>query len=361
MSKKLEKLAADIKQLSPEGQALVGAVLDMSISAHEQPVDIFQWANLTVSVIDELDVQLYLLSKNNVIYSINHSKELVRQMRPLFIDDMIEAVFAGAETGMRVREIHTQDGETNALDFVAIDKVEVAQKLIHWIEQTPQDILNFAEGEHDINRMKGVIARFTPKTASEEGSTGPFYIFKVLQSSNVITGARSWSIENSGFKPNAAHAVVAVKPDNQVLIIGGTIYAFNVSKFTKLFNYDAKREVVINGKIAEIEKNFKLSFPDGITLKSLVDSTPALADKLLRSNPSSITAEQMIDQADEFDLALMTDDAGAIIIMDKRDALMFANLLNDDYVDSNMTGVRYLAIKKKEVPATVDSQVNMGV
>lgn len=328
---------------------------------NQETPDIFQWANLTVSVIDELDVQLYLISKNNVPYLINHSKDLMRQMRPLFIDDMIEAVFAGADTGMRIREIHTQDGETNVLDYIEIEKVEVANNLIHYIEETPQDIVNFAEGEHDINRMKGIIARFTPKTASEEGSTGPFYIFKVLQTSNVITGARSWSIENSSFKPNPSHAVVSVKPDNQVLIINKLIYAFNVIKFTKLFNYDPKREIMMKWKIAEIEKNFNLSFPEGITLKGLVDTTPVLAEKLMRSDPSSITPEQVIEQADQFGLALMTDDQGKIIIIDKRDALMFANLLNDDYVDSDMTGVRYLAIKKKEVPATVDSQVNMGL
>ena len=68
----------------------------------------------------------------------------------------------------------------------------------------------------------------------------------------------------------------------------------------------------------------------------------------------------MIEQADKFGLALMTDDAGAIIIMDGRDATMFANLLNDDYVESDMTDKHYLAVKKKEVLATEDKQLNLG-
>lgn len=141
----------------------------------------------------------------------------------------------------------------------------------------------------------------------------------------------------------------------------GVIYAFNMSKFTKMFGYDAKREVKVNGKIAEIEKHFKLSFPDGLTLKGLVDANPALADKLLRTDPANVDQDKMIETADEFQLALMQDDAGAFIIMDKRDAMMFANLLNDDYVESNASGIHYLAGKKTEVDAVEEAQVNIGL
>ena len=97
-------------------------------------------------------------------------------------------------------------------------------------------------------------------------------------------------------------------------------------------------------------------------MQALAYETPALADKLLRCQPGLLTQDQIVEQADEFGLALMTDDANnAIIIMDKRDATMFANLLNDDYLESNGTGAHYLAIKKKEVYATEDKQMNMGV
>jgi len=325
----------------------------------ENQKDVFYWANQTVAVVDELTVELFLISKNSVPYSVKHSKDLLRHMRPIFIDDMMEAIFSGAETGMAVREMHTTNGEQNVLDFAALESVPRADELIHYITESRADIVEFSNDEHDINRMSVLIAVFTPPEAAE--TTGTFYIAKYLQPSNVIAGARSWALENNAFKPMPAQATVRVTPDNQVLILDGQIYAFNMSKFTKMFGYDAKREVKINGKIAEIEKAFKLSFPDGISLKSLVDANPAIAEKLLRTDPSTVDQEKMLETADEFQLALMQDDAGAFIIMDKRDLMMFANLLNDDYVESNTSGTHYLAGKKTEVDAATDAQVNTGL
>ena len=323
--------------------------------------DIFYWANQTVSVIDELDVELFLINKNNVPYRISYHKDLERQFRPLFIDDMMEAVFSGAETGMAVRDIETTNGEQNVLDFIALEKVPRAAEFVTFVTEHIGDVVQFSHDEHDINRMVGMVAKFTPKVAGEDGGTGPFYVFKYLQSSNIIAGSRSWALEPNGFKVMPEQATVRVTPDNQMLLLDGIMYVFNVSKFTKLFKFDAKREVKVTGKIAEIEQHFKLSFPDGVTLKSLIDMNPALGEKLLRSDPANVDQEKMIETADEFQLALMQDDAGAFIIMDKRDLGIFANLINDDYVESNTSGIHYLAGKKKEVDAAEEAQVNIGL
>ena len=55
----------------------------------------------------------------------------------------------------------------------------------------------------------------------------------------------------------------------------------------------------------------------------------------------------MIDHSDDMGVGLMTDDSGAIIMMDDRDVTRFVNLLNDDYIESPVTGQRYEIIKKK--------------
>ena len=46
-------------------------------------------------------------------------------------------------------------------------------------------------------------------------------------------------------------------------------------------------------------------------------------------------------------LGLMTDEDGAIILMDDKDMTEFVNLLNDDYIESPMTGQRYEILKKR--------------
>lgn len=357
---KVTKIADDINNLSPEGREIAKGIVDTLAAAHEHK-DVFYWANQTVAVIEDLDVEFFLVNKNATPYRISFHKDLERQLRPIFLDDMMEAVFSGAETGMMVRHIESANDDENALDFVELKDVPRAETLIHLITVEQDEILQFSHEEHDIARMSLLIARFTPRVADESGTTGPFYIFKHLPASQIIAGSRSWALDPNGFKPMPEQATVRVTPDNQVLLMDGILYVFNVSKFTKMFKFDAKRELKIANKIAEIEQHFKLSLPDGLTLADLAKENPQLAEKLLQSDPASVDQDKMIETADEFQLALMQDDAGAFIIMDKRDAMMFANLLNDDYVESNTSGTHYLAGKKTEVNAAEDAQVNMNI
>ena len=145
-----------------------------------------------------------------------------------------------------------------------------------------------------------------------------------------------------------ADAGLRITPDNQVLIVGNDIFAFSESKFVRLFGYDAKKHAVAEEKIAAITQQFKLTLPEGLTLDRLVRDTPALVTKLQKLDPAQVTQDQLIDHADEMGLGLMTDDAaGSIIIMDAKDAAVFVNLLNDDYVTSDLTGVKYEMRGKK--------------
>lgn len=61
----------------------------------------------------------------------------------------------------------------------------------------------------------------------------------------------------------------------------------------------------------------------------------------------AITQEQAIDYADTMQAELMTDDEGRIIIMDGNDLDMFVNLINEDYITSELTGKRYEIKSKK--------------
>ena len=47
---------------------------------------------------------------------------------------------------------------------------------------------------------------------------------------------------------------------NQVLIVGKDIFAFNPGKFERMFGYEYKKQVIADKKVAEIEKEYKLSF-----------------------------------------------------------------------------------------------------
>ncbi len=309
-----------------------------------EPTDIFLWANQADRHKDQLDVDLFLFTKGYTVYATNYAKELKQQLKVLFLYDMISQVQTGAATGMMVRDFEAAAAEDNVLERTELDKVEHAQEVIEQILYDEQNLEVFREGDHEFKKVKGIIARF--KKADGE----PFFVAKLLPQSQVLKGATAWMYNGDSFQPFSADAGLRIAPDNQVLIVGNDVFAFSETKFIRMFGYDAKQFAIAEEKIAEIEKHFKLKFPEGMTFDALVRDTKPLVNKLQKVEVGLVTQEQVVAQADELGLELMTDDAiGAIIIMDAKDAAKFVNLLNDDYMTSDMTGIKYELKGKKEL------------
>lgn len=314
------------------------------------PIDIFHWANHADKDKDQLEIDLFLYTKGYTVYATNYAKELKAQLKVLFLYDMISSVQTGAATGLEVREFEAAAAEDNVLERTTLDKVEHAQEVIEQILYGEEGLEVFHEGDHEFKKVKGIIARFT----RPEGE--PFFVVKLLPQSQVLKGATAWMYNGDSFQPFSADAGLRITPDNQVLIAGNDIFVFNETKFIRLFGYDAKKFAVAAEKIKEIEEHFKLKFPEGLTFDALVRDTPSLVTKLQKVDPTLVTQEQLVDHADTMDLELMTDDATSeIILMDAKEAAKFVNLLNDDYVTSDMTGLKYELKGKKELRAAEES------
>lgn len=309
----------------------------------EERTDIFQWANLTDGIKNELDVEFFLFNKNFTPFTTSFSSELNSQIKPLFLFDLINFVNMGAGTGLTVRE-YEMDGGVNkdVLLRAELAKVQHADALLNTIETQYSDIVEFNENEHEFKRMKGILARFTDKDGKK------FYVAKQIMQGQVLRGATAWEFRDGRFGAFEPEFGLKIQPDNQVLIVGGDIFAFNPSKFEKLFNYDYKKQVLADQKVAEIEAKYKLSFPDGLDLQTLVRDHKKAANKLQKMDGiGEISQEKVVEYADEMQLELMTDDNGAIIIMDGNDLDMFVNLINEDYIVSEITGKRYEIKSKK--------------
>ena len=317
----------------------------------EERTDIFQWANLTDGIKNELDVEFFLFNKNFTPFTTSFSSELNSQIKPLFLFDLINFVNMGAGTGLTVRE-YEMDGGANkdVLLRAELAKVQHADALLNTIETQYSDIVEFNENEHEFKRMKGILARFTDKDGKK------FYVAKQIMQGQVLRGATAWEFRDGRFSAFEPEFGLKIQPDNQVLIVNGDIFAFNPSKFEKLFNYDYKKQVLADQKVAEIEAKYKLSFPDGLDLQTLVRDHKKAANKLQKMDGiGEISQEKVVEYADEMQLELMTDDNGAIIIMDGNDLDMFVNLINEDYIVSEITGKRY-EIKSKKLLEEPDGE-----
>lgn len=315
-----------------------------------QESDIFLWANNLVQYKDELTIELFFISKNYVLYKSKIGKSLQRQLEPIFIDNILEYVLEGVQTGLIVRSFEEAEAEEGVLQRTQVFKVEKAREVLNWIKTQENEIELFDDQEHDFRRVKGILARVTHKDIKD-----PFYIAKILPQSNIMSGRTGWMLRDGTFIAFDADAALRIPVDNQMLIIGQDIFVFNQTKLKQLFSYDAKEAAIAEQKVEEINTHFKLSFAEGLTLQKLVMGKKSTIKKLQKIEPSLIKQQALIDHAEELDIDLMVDDAGAIIIMDDKDLMKFVNLLNDDYVESGLTGERYEIIRKKPLKIPEDN------
>lgn len=308
-----------------------------------QQTDIFLWANQTDALKNDLDIELFLFNRNYTPFFMPVSGSVEGQLRPLFLFDYINFVNLGAGTGLSVRDYELSESEESVLLRTDLAKVGRAETLIHLIENERSDIVEFSETEHEFKRMKGVIARFTDKNDPKK----VFYTAKLIAQGQVLKSALAWEFADGKFGSFRGEVGFKVPDDNQVLIVDKDIFAFNPSKFERMFGYEYKKQVIADQKVAEIEKAYKLSFPEGLDLNALVMERKKTVNKLQKLEVGEVKQEQVIEYADAMQLDLMSDDDGSIIIMDGRDLDTFVNLINEDYVESKITGKRYEIKSKK--------------
>lgn len=327
----------------------MGEVID------DNQFDIFQWANWADANKKDLLIDLFIFNKNFTPYVLPLKTSAIEdQMRSLFLYDMINFVETGAAVGLSVRDYATNDQMENVLLYSELESIQRADTLIYLLGD--DNIAEFNEKEHEMKRMHGIVARFSdPKDPDKT-----FYIAKQLQRSQMLSGSLTWQVSGSDFGELNADAAFKIPANNQVLIAGGKVFAFNPKKFVNLFKQDPSSGIAAKQIAKHLTEKFVLSFPEGLSLGELADNSRSLTDTLLKLDVEHLPDQQrVIDHADEMNLALMTDNNDGIIIMDNRDAMMFVNILADNYVDSNLTGSHYLATSKKRIDG--DSQMNMNI
>jgi len=313
--------------------------------------DIFLWANNLVQYKDDLKIDVFLINKNYVVYKTARSGAIAKQLEPIFIDEMLEFVLDGAGKGMIVRDFEAAEAEDNVLQRTRRGNVEKLQEVLNWVNTHAAEIETFVEEEHDFRRIKGIMARVSHPELDK-----PFFVFKVLPQSQIMRGKQGWMLRDGKFVPFDADAAVRIPTDPQLLLLDQDLYVFSQPKLKALFNYDAKEASVAAAKVAEIEAQYTLSYDGENNLQTLIKGKKSLIKKLQKLNIGALTQEQITQQAEELGLDLMQDESGKIILMDDKDLATFINLLNEDYMESPITGERFEIIKKKPLKLEEDEE-----
>jgi hypothetical protein len=310
--------------------------------------DLFNWANNIERFKKELDMEVLVINKHFTPFRLNLDRDLDNQTRTIFLYELVNFINKGAEVGLEVRQFELEEASKDVVLYTTLNRVERASYLLDFLKNRYGEVVDFNNNEHEFRLMKAIVVKFTHKA----GEVEPFYIIKQLASSQAVSGTTAWQINSS--KVEAFASDVSLKPplDNQMLLVDNQIFVFNQAKFERLFNYDYKKQLVAEEKVRAIEQNFKLSFPEGVSMNMLIKERKKTLAKIQKLDVDfPMNQEELIEYADEMQLELMTDDQGAIIILDGNDLDMFIGLLNEDYMVSTVTNRRYEITAKKAMNA----------
>lgn len=249
----------------------MGEVID------DNQFDIFQWANWADANKKDLLIDLFIFNKNFMPYMLPLKTSTIEdQMRTLFLYDMINFVETGAAVGLSVRDYATNDQTENVLLYSELESIQRADTLIYLLGD--DRITEFNEQEHELKRMHGIVARFSdPNDTSKT-----FYVVKQLQRSQMLSGSLTWQVSGSDFGELKADAAFKIPADNQVLIAGGKVFAFNPKKFVNLFKQDPSSDAATKQVIDLLMKKFALNLPEGLSFAELADRNKSLTTMLMK-------------------------------------------------------------------------------
>lgn len=322
---------------------------DITTPATEPHFDLFAWANQLARLKNDLKVELFLVNKHYTVYHLAVTNALQPQVAPVFIVDLLSEIEKGAGLGLEVRAYEQSESEPGVLLYSTCGQVSNAGHILNVIEHERTSVETFNEYDHELKNIKLIAARFThPEIA-------PFYVCKQIAGSGSLNERTAWEIGEDGkLQQFSAASAFKIPLDNQVLIAGNgdndvdqRIFAFAPKKFEAMFGYNYKKQAIADKKVEQILSRYRLNFPEGQDLNTMVSGHPKLINKLQNLELGTKTQEELVDYGEEMGLDLMTTDDGAIIIMDSRDIETFVGLLNDDYMTSDLTGLKYEIKGKK--------------
>lgn len=333
--------------------------VDTKISP-DTSTDIFAWANQVSRIKNDLNVELFLVNKHYTVFRLNIDNQLNQQIAPVFVLNILNEIEKGAGLGLEIRPFEDSETEPGVLLYSTRKQVANAGHILNVIENESSSIEMFDEYEHEFKTIKLIIGRFTHPDIK------PFYIAKQVSGSASLNERTAWEIGTDGkLRQFNAASAFKVPTDNQVLICGEntidgklnqSIFAFAPKKFESMFNYNYKKQAIAEKKVAQILSRYELNFPEGQDLNSLIAGHNKIINKLQKLELGTKTQQELIDYGEQMDLDLMTADNGAIIIMDSHDIDTFVSLLNDDYVTSSLTGLKYKIDSKKLLEVNDDKE-----
>jgi len=322
----------------------------------KQTNDIFEYINRlggeTLNT-SELDVQMVILNSELEVYKANVTKGMKSDLISSFLTPIANIITLGPDRGLAIMDYDSvNQPEHEVIWKLPSSEVPAFQAAYESLTAPADEIPTYEDAKGD---MDGV----TAIGLSVQSPHGNILIFQRIIPNYVLKNSRKLSMVFTGanFSKLESPAAFQISRDNHVFYFEGNLYVLNQNHFEYIFDYQEKKASIATEKLTAIEE----AYADNIVIdggKSLIE--------LLNGDKRAINKLQMLDYSMELNQAILTKikleydvdikldtKSGKMIIENKKDVKELINILNDDYLLSDLTKGKYTVQSKKKITPKV--------
>ena len=296
-----------------------------------------------------LDVQMLVLNSSLEVFKANTSRDMKDDLLSNFLTPIANLITRGPDRGLAV---------------VDYDPVNAPEHEVIW-RLPSNDVPAFESVYDQLSRPVDEIPSYVDENGDMEGVTaiglriqsehGEILVFQRIIPNYILKNSRKYGVIFNGanFSKLESPAAFQISRDNHVFYFADNLYVLNQNHFEYIFDYQEKKAAVASDKLTDVEKTYanNLIIKEGKTLMELIAGDKRAINKLQVLDYSIDLNEAVLTKIKlEWDVDIKIDaSTGKMIIEEKKDVKELINILNDDYLLSDLTKGKYAASSKRKV------------
>lgn len=296
-----------------------------------------------------LDVQMIILNNNLDVFKANTSSDMKDDLLSNFLKPIARLITLGPDRGLSIMDydpVNTPDNEViwklPSADVPTFESVR--EQLSLPVDEIPP----YEDQQGDMEGITAIGLRI-------QSQHGDILVFQRIIPNYILKNSRKYGVLFNGknFSKLESPAAFQISRDNHAFYFAENIYVLNQNHFEYIFDYQEKKAAIANEKLVDIERKYadSLLIAEGKTLTDLLAGDKRAINKLQLLDYSIELNEAVLTKIKlgwDVDLKIDTK-VGKMIIEEKKDVKHLINILNDDYLLSDLTKGRYATTSKKKV------------
>lgn len=314
--------------------------------------DIFNFVNLIGGEnlqTKDMAVQLVVMNKDFDLFRATTKNDMTNGLIESFLGPISKLLVNGPDRGLQVLDYDpVTKPEHEVIWTLPAEEVPAFQVVQQQLEQ-PFDELPVYEDE------SGDLDGVTTLALQIQTPHGDIVIFQRIMPNYILKKSRKLSVifDGASFGKLDEPAAFQISKNNHAFYFNGKIYVLDQPAFEYIFDYQDKKADIAEEKLTQIETSClgSILLEEGKTLSALLAGDKTAINKLQKLDENSTLNTATLPKIKlEWDRDIKIDPStGKMIIETKGDVKELINILNDDYLLSNVTAGRYAVHSKRKI------------